>query len=312
MFSDVRPSTPPHCAGRRPFSLRQTGLVSALFSRHHRVAAAAVAVIAVAGTTACTAGSAGATAQPPAATTTSAAPTGPDQQPTRVTPHPPLVSSKPLAGKVIGIDPGHNGDNIHHLAYINHTIWNGREHETCDTTGTATNAGYPEAKFTWRVAKHLVRDLHHAGATVVLTRHSNHGYGPCVNKRARILNHAHPAVSIDIHADGAPSGDRGFAILEPVADGPNDRVIRSSERFGRDLKRAMLSHTSMSVSNYDGVNGFNHRDDLAGLNLTTEPKVLIECGNMRDSVDARRLTADGFQKRAAAAMAAAIIRFVKS
>lgn len=282
--------------------------MSALSARHRRrAAAAAAAVVTLAGAAACTAGSAGASTQPPAtAPSPAAAPS------TRSAPVARPVPSKPLAGKVIGIDPGHNGDNIGHLAYINHTIWNGREHESCDTTGTATNGEYTEAKFNWRVAKHLVRDLQRAGATVVLTRHSNHGYGPCVNRRARILNHAHPAVSIDIHADGAQPGDRGFAILEPVADGPNNHVIHSSERFGRDLKRSMLAHTSMPVSNYDGVNGFNHRNDLAGLNLTTEPKVLIECGNMRDAADARKLTSDGFQKRAAAAMTAAIIRFVKT
>jgi N-acetylmuramoyl-L-alanine amidase len=219
-------------------------------------------------------------------------------------------AARPLAGKVIGIDPGHNGDNYAHPSYINQTIWNGRENESCDTTGTATNAGYTEALFNWRVAKYLVHDLHKDGAKVVLTRHSNHGYGPCVTTRAKILNRANPAVSIDIHADGGPASGRGFAILEPVADGPNDHVIKSSERFAHDLKTAMLRRTSMPTSTYDGVNGFTHRDDLAGLNLTTEPKVLIEVGNMRNGTDAGKLSSSSFQKRAAAAMAAAIVRFV--
>src|SRR5712664_60065 len=42
----------------------------------------------------------------------------------------------PLAGKTIGIDPGHNGGNFDDFAYINTMIWNGRAEETCDTTGT--------------------------------------------------------------------------------------------------------------------------------------------------------------------------------
>src|SRR5690242_2683317 len=54
-------------------------------------------------------------------------------------------ASKPLAGKVVGIDPGHNGDNGADPAYINQMIWNGRESETCDTTGTQTASGYTEA-----------------------------------------------------------------------------------------------------------------------------------------------------------------------
>ncbi len=66
----------------------------------------------------------------------------------------------------------------------------------------------------------------------------------------------------------------------------------------------------MPVSTYDGVDGLEPRDDLAGLNLTTVPKVLIECGNMRNGTDARRLVTAGFQRRAAAAMAAAITEFL--
>src|SRR5215813_4510178 len=107
--------------------------------------------------------------------------------------------SKPLAGKIIGIDPGHNGRNYTDPAFLNHQVWNGREWENCDTTGTETNGGYTEAKFNWLVATYLARTLRKDGAKVVLTRKNNHGIGSCVNKRARILDRAHANVSIDIH-----------------------------------------------------------------------------------------------------------------
>jgi N-acetylmuramoyl-L-alanine amidase len=126
---------------------------------------------------------------------------------------------------------------------------------------------------------------------VVLTRTSNHGVGPCVNTRARILDRARASVSIDIHADGGPPGGRGFTILEPVADGPNDRVISSSFRFARDVHATMLRYTKLPISDYYGHNGYITRNDLAGLNLTIMPKVLIECGNMRNAADAAALTA---------------------
>ena len=144
-----------------------------------------------------------------------------------------------------------------------------------------------------------------------MTRKSNRGVGPCVNRRARIINRAHANVAIDIHGDGGPADGRGFAILEPVRDGPNDKVIRSSERFGRDVRRAFLRQTSMPESTYDGVHGITHRDDLAGLNLTRVPKVLIECGNMRNATDARLLTSARFQRRIARALLAAIVRFLR-
>ena len=220
------------------------------------------------------------------------------------------AAAKPLAGKIVGVDPGHNGRNHTDPAYINHLIWNGREWETCNTTGTETDGGYTEARFNFRVAIFLRADLRRDGARVVMTRTNNHGVGPCVNRRARIIDRAHADVAIDIHADGGPPGGRGFAVLEPVSDGPNDKVIGSSERFGRDVRRALLARTSMPESTYDGVHGIEPRDNLAGLNLTSVPEVLIECGNMRNATDARLLTSARFQRRIARALEAAIIRFL--
>jgi N-acetylmuramoyl-L-alanine amidase len=216
----------------------------------------------------------------------------------------------PLAGVTVGIDPGHNGLNGTDPSYLNRLIWNGREMETCDTTGTQTDAGYTEALFNFRVAMFLRADLLRDGARVVLTRPTNQGVGPCVNRRAQIINRGHASVAIDIHADGGPASGRGFAVLEPVADGPNGRVIAASERFGRDVRSALLSGTTMPVSTYDGVNGIVFRDDLAGLNLTRVPKVLIECGNMRNATDAALLTSGRFQRQLARAFKAAIVRFL--
>jgi N-acetylmuramoyl-L-alanine amidase len=231
--------------------------------------------------------------------------------PRRVTPgRRPSHHSLPLAGETVGIDPGHNGRNYTDPGYIDHLIWNGRETEACNTTGTETDGGYTEAQFNFNVAMDLATELHRLGARVVLTRHTNEGVGPCVNRRAAIINRAHAAVAIDIHADGGPASGRGVAILEPVADGPNDRIIGASRRFGTDLLSSYTKITGMPVSTYDGQDGISLRDDLAGLNLTRVPEVLIETGNMRNATDASLLISDRFQHRAAAAMTEAIERFL--
>jgi N-acetylmuramoyl-L-alanine amidase len=224
--------------------------------------------------------------------------------------HVSAASGKLLAGKIIGIDPGHNGLNYTDPAYLNRQIWNGREWEDCDTTGTETASGYTEARFNWNVAMYLRAILVKDGAKVVLTRKNNHGLGPCVNTRARILDRAHANISIDIHADYGPASGSGFTVLEPVADGPNDKVITSSLRFGSDVHAAMRSRTEMQVSNYYGHDGYIRRDDLAGLNLTTMPKVLIECGNMNNARDAALLVRPAVQRSIARALAAAIVRFL--
>jgi N-acetylmuramoyl-L-alanine amidase len=211
---------------------------------------------------------------------------------------------------VVGIDPGHNGLNYSDPSVIDQPVWNGQEDESCDTTGTETDGGYTEAQYNFNVATYLAADLEAEGAQVVLTRPNNSGVGPCVTTRAAIINAAHADVAVDIHADGGPANGRGFAVLEPVADGPNSGVIAASDNFATVLRNAFLGDTGMPVSTYDGVDGLQSRDDLAGLNLTTVPKVLIECGNMRNTTDAALLVTPAFQRAAAAAMAQAITEYL--
>src|SRR5215831_11489281 len=200
----------------------------------------------------------------------------------------PAGPARPLAGKIVGIDPGHNGGNFADASYIGHQIWNGRAWEACDTTGTETDGGYTEAQFNFDVARYLRADLRRDGATVVMTRGSNDGVGPCIDRRSEIINAAHANVAVDIHGDGGPASGRGFTILEPVADGPNNAVIAASARLGSDVRQAFLADVpAMPESTYNPV--FLPREDLAGLNLTTVPKVLVECGNMRDATDAQML-----------------------
>lgn len=220
------------------------------------------------------------------------------------------AAKKPLAGKIIGIDPGHNGRNWTDPAFLNKQIWNGRAREDCDTTGTQTAGGYTEAKFNFIVASRLAKILRKDGAKVVMTRKTNDGIGPCVDRRARILDKAHANVSIDIHADYGPSTGRGFTVLEPIADGPNNKVIKPSLRFGKDVHLAFVKDTPMGISNYYGHNGYISRKDLAGLNLTTMPKVLIECGNMNNRADAKLLTSLKVEHEIARALSIAITRFL--
>jgi N-acetylmuramoyl-L-alanine amidase len=216
----------------------------------------------------------------------------------------------PLAGRTVGIDPGHNGGNFDDPGFINRLIWDGRAMKVCNTTGTATASGYTEAQYNFNVASDLAADLRGQGARVVMTRHSNTGVGPCTNTRAQIINSSGAEVAISIHADGGPVDGRGFAILEPVADGPNDHVIGDSERFGRDVLAQYQEITGMPTSTYDGTGGIVFRDDLTGLNLTTVPEVLIETGNMQNATDAAMLTSPSFQRLAAKALDRAIVQYL--
>ena len=283
--------------------------------------APALAVTLIAALTACGAmPPASSTSQPPASSAGTRAPppapsgqASPPAPPTapRASPARSPTAMGILDGKVIVIDPGHNGGNAGAPAVISKLVWNGRATEACDTTGAQTAAGYPEALFNWNVARHLMADLRAAGATVVLTRTTNTGVGPCVTERAAIGNNAHADAAVSVHADGGPPDGRGFAVLEPVADGINNAIIAPSAMLATDLRTAFAARTGEPVSSYDGIDGIQPRDDLAGTNLSTVPKVFIECANMRNAQDAALVASPRWQATAAGAIAAGLIAFLK-
>jgi N-acetylmuramoyl-L-alanine amidase len=230
----------------------------------------------------------------------------------------PSAAPKPLAGKVIVIDPGHNPGNVRHTAEINRQVDIGTNRKECDTTGTATNAGYPEAEFTLDVSHRLKALLEKQGATVKLTHdNGSPAWGPCVDERAGIGNRARADAAISIHADGAAAGARGFHVILPgsVHEGAADtrKIVAPSADLGTRIAGDFVRETGTAPANYlgDGT-GLVTRKDLGGLNLSTVPKVFIECGNMRDSKDAALLTSGTWRQKAAQGISEGIVSFLRA
>ncbi len=226
------------------------------------------------------------------------------------------AASGPLAGKVIVIDPGHNPGNRDHTAEINRQVDVGTDHKECDTTGTATNAGYPEAQFTLDVSRRLKTLLEKEGAKVVLTQDGHRAWGPCVDQRARIGNDAHADAAISIHADGSAAGNRGFHVILPKAVHAGAADTRSiaapSRNLGERIVGKFVQYTGSAPSNYIGNGtGLDVRSDLGGLNLSTVPKVFIECGNMRDPKDAALVTSGAWRQKAAEGISAGLESFLR-
>ncbi len=217
----------------------------------------------------------------------------------------------PLSGRVITVDPGHNGGNFRDPAAIDRLVPDGNGVKPCDTTGTAAPDGFREADFNWLVAGDLAALLRRAGARVVLTRRSNVGVGPCVDRRAAIGNRAGSDAAISIHADGGPSGGSGFAILTPgpIPGGRDGRIIGPSHRLALALRPA-LERAGLHPSSYDGVEGIAPRTDLGGLNLSRVPKVFVEVANMQNRADEAPMETGRYRRRVAAAVLAGLERFL--
>ncbi|MFF7376374.1 N-acetylmuramoyl-L-alanine amidase [Streptomyces massasporeus] len=240
----------------------------------------------------------------------------PEPKPTATSSASAPAASGPLKGKVVVIDPGHNPGNFRHTSEINRQVNIGTNSKECDTTGTSTNDGYTEAKFTLDVAHRMRTLLQEQGATVKLTQDGDRPFGPCVDERARIGNQAKADAVVSIHADGSGAGNRGFHVILPgaVHAGAADTraIVGPSRDLGEHVAGRFVAVTGSAPSNYIGDGGgLVTRKDLGGLNLSTVPKVFIECGNMRDSKDAALLTSGAWRQKAAQGISEGIVSFLR-
>lgn len=209
------------------------------------------------------------------------------------------------------LDPGHNGANGSHPARINRPVPTGRGGtKPCNTTGTSTDAGYPESAFTWDVSLRVRDALAARGVRVVLTRPDDSGVGPCVDERAAIANRAGAQALISIHADGAAPSGRGFHVAYSA---PPLNASQGPPSLGlAEALAAALRGSGFPAAGYIGSGGLDARSDLAGLNLAQVPAALVECANMRNPEEAALVSTPGGRARYAAAIAGGITAWLSS
>jgi N-acetylmuramoyl-L-alanine amidase len=221
------------------------------------------------------------------------------------------TASGALVGRVIVLDPGHNGNNARHLNEISKPVDAGGFEKPCNTGGTATADGYSEATFNWDVAKLLAEKLRASGATVILTRRSNTGWGPCVDERGAIAARNQADLLLSIHADGSSATYHGFYVMSPAPlPGYTGRTAAPSRRAAIALRDAMVN-AGFRPADYVASHGLWVRSDLGTLNRAGTPAITIECGNMLNSRDAATMTSRAGQSAIAAALSDGIARFLR-
>lgn len=252
------------------------------------------------------------TATPASAAPTSAGPTPtasttPTWAPGKAKASTPSAAAKPLAGRTVVVDPGHNGV---WTKALNRPVpaGNGRT-KPCNSSGTAGGT-LAEHAFTWALAQALVARLERLGAKVVLTRPDDHGSGPCVSVRARITNDANADLLVSLHADGnLAKGARGYHIIVSSTMIGGGSVERRSVALAHDLRTALDATHTMPHSTYIGGGTAIHaRSDIAGLNLIRVPGVMLELGNMRNAADLALQRSPAWRQTVARALADGITR----
>ncbi len=224
-----------------------------------------------------------------------------------------VVTGHPLRGKLIVLDAGHQLGAGAHPRQINRQVPAGGFKKACQTSGTATNAGFPEATFAFDTVRQLKLRLERLGATVQLTRKHNwmRLWGPCVDFRGRFGNREHADLKISIHGDGCYCAGHGFDVIAPTDRPPwTHDIYRSSLRLAGHI-RGGLESAGFPVANYvGGGDGIDLRGDLATLNLSNIPTVMVELGNMRQAHDARVMSSVAGRHRYAVGLARGIVAFL--
>jgi N-acetylmuramoyl-L-alanine amidase len=217
-------------------------------------------------------------------------------------------ASAGVAGASVFLDAGHNAVND---ASINQPVPNGRGgSKPCQTSGAATNDGYPEHAFNWAVVGLINDALRQMGVNTALSRDNDNSVGPCIDQRAAQANVMHPDAIVSIHADGGPPSGSGFHVnysnppLNAVQAGPAVQLAHAM--------RDALVQAGFHPSTYVGSDGLYGRDDLAGLNLAQYPAVLVELGNMKNAAEAAQMESADGQAKYAAAVTQGIVAFLNA
>lgn len=261
--------------------------------------------------------SAGCAAQPPSPITSDTAPAVPHTataSPSATT-HSPSPQATPLAGKLIVIDAGHAGGWT--SAWGTHKVPNGTGGtKPCNSSGTATRSGYAEHAYNFDQAAALATVLRAQGAKVVLNRSNDSTTSDdlCVNHRADKANQRKADLLISLHADGnLGRGHRGFHIIvSPVMKG-GPTVFAQSKTLAKDLRHSLETQTDVPRSNYIGAGtAYSFRSDIATLNFSERPAVMMEMGNMMNAADAATFTSTRARAQLAEALAAGIDAFLAS
>jgi N-acetylmuramoyl-L-alanine amidase len=196
-------------------------------------------------------------------------------------------------------------------ASINEQVPNGRGGtKACNTSGTATEDGYPEHAFNWAVVGLISGSLDQMGVRTQLSRGDDNSVGPCVDQRAAMANAMRPDAIVSIHADGGPASGSGFHVnyssppLNDVQAGPAVQLAHTM--------RDALVQAGFQPSNYIGSDGLYGRDDLAGMNLAQYPAVLVELGNMKNPDEAARMESPEGRARYAAAVTQGIVAYLNA
>jgi N-acetylmuramoyl-L-alanine amidase len=174
----------------------------------------------------------------------------------------------------------------------------------CAAAANGVVTGQSEAELVLAIAFETKRVLEARGVRVVLTRTTN-AVDISNAERARIANECGADLYVRIHAGVDTNGDvRGVRTLYPGDNQWVAPISSPSRAAAQAMQRAVVTATGARDL------GTASRNDLAGLNWSEVPVVLVECGFLSNPVEDQRLATQAHRAALARGIAAGVLQYL--
>jgi len=198
----------------------------------------------------------------------------------------PTIQGQPLAGYVIGVDPGHQAHSNRELEPQAPGSSTMKKKVSSGTYGRFT--GVREYVVNLNVGLYLQQMLEDAGATVIMT-HTTADVDISNIQRAEIFNDANVDLGVRLHCNGSEDPDvHGAFMLCPTSKHP---YYAQSKEASAAILEAYGAVTGISIKK-----GITYRGDQTGFNWCNRPVVNIEMGHMTNEKEDHLISDVAFQK----------------
>ncbi len=211
---------------------------------------------------------------------------------------PTAKQDKPLAGIIIGVDPGHQLHSNSDTEPVAPGSSDMKAKVSSGTQGRFTRV--PEHEVNLKVGL-LLRDLlKEAGATVIMTR-TTADVDISNAERAQLFNKKKVDLGLRIHCNGSDDPSvAGAFMLVPKENPFKDECVAAAKLVLAEYGKA----TGISVKK-----GLTYRSDQTGFNWCDRPIINIEMGHMTNEAEDYKLTDSDFQKKMAKGLYNGILKY---
>ncbi len=211
-----------------------------------------------------------------------------------------MEALSPLAGKKIGIDPGHQLRADTALEPVAPDSSGMKQRMSAGGVGVKTKT--PEYETNLIIAKKLQALLEDAGAVVYMLR-TEHDVQLSNIERAKIMNKAKVDCWIRIHCDSSKDSSlNGVHVLAPSALS-SPQIAKNSLSLAKLILKGVTKATGATELSV------LVKSDQTGFNWSERPVVTVELGYLSNPVEDVRLNRSYYQDQCAAGMYEALIAY---